>query len=95
MSRVWLPINLAPRDGTIIEIKDDHYERPRYCLASFTRGELESLTGTLAAPAHLLSWRPYKGTVESYIDPTGGYQDTPEYIGIVVPKKPWWRKLWR
>jgi hypothetical protein len=113
----WRSMRDAPRDGTLIEIKNIFGVVPTYSLAKWTdkdvaRGTVDYIhPGTSAAltvnldgspvetdsvtmdepewkrvpdgggyieETHLL-WRWYGGTVESYLDPTAGVQNRPEY----------------
>ena len=78
----WKDITLAPRDGTPIEIKNDYGIAPTFSLCSWVAGRgwvhtNDDCQGVGDGP--WLTWRPYEGDPESYVDPTNGAQETEQY----------------
>lgn len=78
----WNNITEAPRDGTVIEIQNNYGIAPTYSICKWVSGRgwqnaVNESSGVSDGPH--LSWRPYVGAVDSYIDPTGGAQETREY----------------
>ncbi len=88
----WRPISEAPRDGTVIETKCSYGVAPWYGLHKWveygnnvyvsdgSKGRWEDANdpqkGVGEGPS--LTWRPYSGG-GSYVDPTGGAQNTQNY----------------
>lgn len=81
----WNNINDAPRDGTIIEIQNNFGIAPTFricrwskdCHSPGWKDANDTTRGVVDGPH--LSWRPYKGEVGSYVDPTNGAQETLAY----------------
>lgn len=89
--KCWHEIDSAPRDGTVIEIKNSYGIAPYYglykwdglCWQSERDPSITIMTGN-----HDLSWRAYSGSVSDYRDPTGGAQETPEYWQDAARRRP-------
>lgn len=81
-------MDTAPRDGTIIEVMNSYGFRPTFALAQFIEdphgGEFRGYPDSTRCwvSESNLSWRPYDGDPDSYIDPTGGAQNTFRYWGV-------------
>lgn len=78
----WNNITEAPRDGTVIEVQNNWGIAPTYSICKWAEGRgwqdaADSSSGVTDG-AHL-SWRPYAGSVDAYLDPTGGAQNSEEY----------------
>ena len=78
----WKNITTAPRDGTPIELKNDYGIMPTYSLCKWVSGRgwvdaNDDCRGVIDGPH--LTWRPFSGDVQGYIDPTNGAQETVEY----------------
>lgn len=78
----WNDITAAPRDGTPIEIQNNWGVAAHYGVCKWVQGRgwvyLKDENMGMGDGAHL-SWRPFTGNATSYVDPTNGAQDTPEY----------------
>lgn len=78
----WNNIVDAPRDGTVIEIQNNWGVAPTFSICKWVKGrgwqDAADESSGVGDGAHL-SWRPYSGSVQHYVDPTGGAQDTAEY----------------
>lgn len=91
----WQPIETAPRDGTVIEIKNIYGVAPWYGLYQWT-DELVPLRSkkmlrresptwmsidrqTSLGDESHLYWRPYNGDPQQYVDPTNGVQTESAY----------------
>jgi len=81
----WMPMDTAPRDGTVIEVRctygvapwyglhkwvEDRYGR-RWCDAVDDRKSVDE--------GYYLTWRPYRGAIADYVDPTNGAQNDSAY----------------
>ncbi|TJW14427.1 MAG: hypothetical protein E5W82_10650 [Mesorhizobium sp.] len=88
----WNNILSAPRDGTPIEIQNNWGVAPWFGVFKWVAGNgwrdvCDARSGCIDGPH--LSWRPYAGRVEEYVDPTNGAMKTHEYwlracgVGIV------------
>ncbi len=82
----WQPIATAPHDGTVVEVRCTYGVAPWYGIFRWTKREWgdegwvrvgDERSGFSEDPS--FSWRPYAGATSSYVDPTGGAQDRPEY----------------
>jgi hypothetical protein len=86
----WRPMRTAPRDGTIVETKCTAGVMPWYGLHCWKTTPDVSwgktpvwlsvpYTGVHVTSEEHMTWRPYSGDVEKYVDPTRGRQETKEY----------------
>lgn len=89
----WRSVKTAPRDGTVVEMIETFGVAPWYGLFQWTKGKSEGTDrmppiwfqldtrqpGTVVTEDECLFWRPYKGTVKDYVDPTGGFQKSIAY----------------
>jgi hypothetical protein len=81
----WRTLASSPRDGTIIEMLETRGVAPSYDL--FKWGDFGGAGGWVSVKnahlGHLESvcafWRPYHGNPLTYVDPTGGRDNTLEY----------------
>lgn len=77
----WKSIDSAPRDGSVIELKNTYGLMPTYSVAKWEdegwRDAGDPMRGVMDGPH--LEWRPYAGDIATYLDPTGGRQDAPDY----------------
>lgn len=78
----WNDIATAPRDGTVIEIRNDYGIAPWYGIYKWADGRgwvdaTDDRKGT--ADGEFLSWRHYNRTVADYVDPTNGAQMSKSY----------------
>lgn len=102
----WQPMSTAPRDGTVVEIKNSYGVAPTYSLGKWTDeglahgrdGQMHPFKRDHASWFNIksgggwisessLSWRPYVGDVDSYVDPTGGAQNSMAYWRGAVAAK--------
>jgi hypothetical protein len=99
----WRSMSTAPRDGSVIELRCTYGVAPWYGLFKWSnevqtpdgrRVELGKKRWTDAidvnkgvADESSLSWRPYSGAVENYVDPTHGRQNTDRYWREAVARK--------
>lgn len=82
----WRSINSAPRDGTVIEIKNDWSPiAPWFGLFHWADGKggykwrrADNEPSNIYNGPHL-SWRQYNGKVGDYVDPTRGAQFSERY----------------
>jgi len=89
----WLPIVSAPRDGTVIELKNDYGIAPWYGLHKWVvgRGWVDATDDSRGCgDGPWLSWRAYEGNPAGYIDPTNGAQETTEYWQAASGKNSGW-----
>jgi hypothetical protein len=79
-------MGLAPRDGTIVEIENNHGSRPWFEIYCWRNGEgwvsARDWSRNLFTDEHNFRWRPYAGKTDDYVDPTFGAQNTLRYWGI-------------
>lgn len=79
----WNDIRDAPTDGTPIEIQNNWGVAPHYAACRWEEGRgwaVANNDGTSMGDGGThLSWRPLRGDVAAYVDPTGGAQETREY----------------
>lgn len=78
----WRDMAEAPRDGTIIEIKNSYGVAPWFGIFRWQDGSWADVR----RPNHFVSngsasleWRSYTGSIADYVDPTRGAQDTNGY----------------
>jgi hypothetical protein len=92
----WRSMESAPRDGTIIELRCTYGVAPWYGLHRWTTegftsdprwNSVDKPNQSIAADEEYLAWRPYAGSPENYVDPTGGAQNDPRYWREAVARK--------
>jgi len=103
----WQPMEVAPRDGTIIELMCTYGVAPWYGLFYWSaKGMAQSMDGGMVeiefgqprwvnakdkssgvSDEPYLKWRPFNGGVNSYVDPTGGAQNSMAYWRDAVATK--------
>jgi hypothetical protein len=80
----WVPMDSAPHDGTVIEIKNSYGVAPSYGLYRW----IDDMGGRWAQVGQdnssfddgpKFSWRPYLGDPAHYVDPTHGAQRSAAY----------------
>jgi hypothetical protein len=89
----WQPMETAPRDGTVIEVRNTYGVAPTYSLAKWGMGfggerwqkATDPSSGWISESS--LWWRPYAGDVSAYVDPTGGAQNDMAYWRGAVARK--------
>lgn len=71
----WQDMNSAPRDGTVVEIKNSYGLLPTYGLFQWDTnwgGKWSSATqpgsGLVSGVEHKFQWRPYAGDSANYVD---------------------------
>jgi hypothetical protein len=90
-TEMWLPIETAPRDGTVIEIRNCFGVAPWYGLFVWDaprrewRSAVDDRCGIIEGS--YLTWRFYFSPVAEYSDPTGGFQNDPRYWREAVARK--------
>jgi hypothetical protein len=74
-------MDLAPRDGTIIEIENNAGSHPWYDIYCWQDGQgwinVRDSSRSLASAERHLRWRPYEGEIAGYVDPTKDTHVTP------------------
>lgn len=93
----WRSMDSAPRDGTLVGLKNTYGVAPWYCVARWTDEAIaigengERHPFKMSEPSwqkpegggpcgeQWLHWRPYDGSPEAYVDPTGGMQNDMAY----------------
>jgi hypothetical protein len=94
----WQSIQTAPRDGTLIEIRNSYGIAPWYdifrwhhCGDARDVFEWQSVRraghSIMQGAEPFLSWRPFSGNIDFYTDPSHGAQDTPQYWRQAVARK--------
>lgn len=83
----WRPMSEAPRDGTVIEVRNSAGVAPHYALHSWRDWnnfghewyDFQSHPTFFDADNSRFQWRPYSGDITAYVDPTNGAQDKMAY----------------
>lgn len=84
----WQPMASAPHDGTVVEVRNNYGVAPWYGLYRWAVSEFDNTGHWFNAKqashffdheSDTLMWRPYKGDVTAYVDPTGGAQESMAY----------------
>lgn len=81
----WQPMASAPRDGTAIEVRCTFGVAPWYGLYHWIDTPFGSRWAKVGdensgfTEDSTFMWRPYGGASKSYVDPTGGAQETSDY----------------
>ena len=83
----WKLTDSAPKDGTVIEMAQTYGIAPTYGLYKWSNQRIggETMWQSATDPqmgtmdSGCLYWRPYKGSVSKYQDPTGGEQNSLRY----------------
>jgi hypothetical protein len=82
---VWKPLSTAPKDGSVVEILETRGYAPMYGL--FRWGDFGGMQSWVSVKESNIGhsdtacafWRPYTGNPRTYVDPTGGRQNTTKY----------------
>lgn len=99
----WSPIDAAPRDGTVLELKCSYGVAPWYFVGYWEPMPARHATdgwwrdaklaldgvkgGVMPTEEDSLSWRPFTGEVASYVGPTQGAQNDGGYWRGAVAAK--------
>lgn len=84
----WLPMSSAPRDGTVVELRNSFGIAPWYGLFRWIADDIRPSWRSAADPRSgiadcvsdfQLAWRPTTQSPDEYVDPTNGAQDTRDY----------------
>jgi hypothetical protein len=76
----WKTMGSAPKNGAVVELAQTYGLAPTYGLYKWVRGSWQSVSDEHKGMSQDCAyWRPVKGAVKSYVDPTGGKQDTIKY----------------
>lgn len=76
----WKTMDSAPKDGSVVELAQMHGLAPSYGLYKWVRGSWQSIKDEHKGMSQDCAyWRPVKVDIKSYVDPTGGKQDTIKY----------------
>lgn len=77
----WKSVSSAPRDGTTVEMLETYGVAPWYGIFHFSEGRWEKVGDRYSGVEEdgCLFWRPYGGAAGSYVDPTGGAQESVAY----------------
>lgn len=73
----WRSIDTVPRDGTLVELRNNYGVLPTYSLCRWMDGRWKNAhpaQGGGPIDGAYLQWRPYDGDLANYVDPTGGVQ---------------------
>lgn len=87
----WHEMDSAPRDGTVIELKNTYGLAPWYGLFKWTEHGWEDAiqSGRTISDDDYINWRRYSGEIESYQDPTSGAQETTHYWNEQAQRRTW------
>lgn len=79
MSIDWQTMETAPRDGTVVEIKNSYGLLPTFGLFRWERDSWRSATnprgGLMEGVEHKFSWRPHNGDLSTYRDYNPSIED--------------------
>jgi hypothetical protein len=81
LSDGWKSMDSAPRDGTVVELAETYGIAPWFGLHKFVDGRWQSTSDSRMGvyEDNCLYWRPHEGAAKSYVDPTGGKQNSIKY----------------
>lgn len=86
----WQKMDSAPRNGTVVELRNNYGVVPWY---SISRWGNECTWSDVTREGHYqddnknLMWRPFAGRAEEYVDPTNGMQNEAAYWRGAVAQK--------